>query len=833
MRDGGLRLFLDLRACQSAGGGGERGAQALALARELIAAGDGHEVHLALDGGLPARIPELKAAFPDLAPERFAVYGLPWDPASPAAADPWYRHTAAALRWAFFAWRGASVVIESDWTAWPEGCGVASLPQAALTPVVRAATIWPGDPHPGTSVDVCLPPDPSTAGAAAAVAAFGAAVARRRSVHHLSAARPRLAVVSPLPPSASPTAGEAAAVLPALARHYRVDVVAEQEAFSDRWVSEHVAVRSPGWFASNAVRYDRILYFVADDPANAFVVPLLERHPGAVVLRDTRLPLLSGVPGDASRPEGLAADLYDWYGYSALVALRRGGPEGVAEAFPCSAGVVRSAAGLVVGASGDAEDLVGWYGAGLGDDVRVVPPPGSGQDPGAEAVGDSLRRALETFSSSSGQAVYRRLLRDVSAAPPSPAAPGDVLELARAVSAARPRLGARQLLVDISELAVSDFRTGVQRVSRAVLKNLLEDPPCGHRVEPVRGTPRGHRYARRYAQALLELPGQDLDEAPLDPRPGDRFLSVDLSYEMLRHCRGELVRLRDRGVRLDFVVYDMLPVLHPEWFPGEVPRQHLEWLRTAALIADGLVCISATVADELREWLRRERPERATPLDVGYFGLGADLAASAPSIGAGRDRLEAEAFVAARPAFLMVGTVEPRKGHAQALAAFEQLWESGVDCSLLIIGKEGWNVGDLASRLRVHPERGRRLLWLDAASDEVLEAVYPKAAALLAPSEGEGFGLPLVEAAQYGVPIVARDLPVFEEVAGAHAFYFHGRLPEDLAAGVREWLALRDRGEAPESRGMPWLTWAESTGQLVACVLEDGWQARWSPAASA
>jgi hypothetical protein len=75
-------------------------------------------------------------------------------------------------------------------------------------------------------------------------------------------------------------------------------------------------------------------------------------------------------------------------------------------------------------------------------------------------------------------------------------------------------------------------------------------------------------------------------------------------------------------------------------------------------------------------------------------------------------------------------------------------------------------------------------------------------------------------------------LPVFREVAGEHAFYFNGFAPDDLATAVRTWLALWERGAAPRSAGMPWLTWEQSTAQLLDVILNDHWYAQWgsSPA---
>jgi glycosyltransferase involved in cell wall biosynthesis len=173
----------------------------------------------------------------------------------------------------------------------------------------------------------------------------------------------------------------------------------------------------------------------------------------------------------------------------------------------------------------------------------------------------------------------------------------------------------------------------------------------------------------------------------------------------------------------------------------------------------------------------------------------------------------------AAPSFLMVGTVEPRKGHAQALTAFEQLWQHGTAVNLVIVGKSGWLVEKLVARLRAHPELGKRLFWLESISDEYLEQVYGACSCLLAASEGEGFGLPLIEAGRKHLPILARDLPVFREVALSHAHYFHGNSGEALAQAVTHWLELYRQGTHPKSEGMPTLTWQASVQQLLDNVL--------------
>jgi glycosyltransferase involved in cell wall biosynthesis len=117
-------------------------------------------------------------------------------------------------------------------------------------------------------------------------------------------------------------------------------------------------------------------------------------------------------------------------------------------------------------------------------------------------------------------------------------------------------------------------------------------------------------------------------------------------------------------------------------------------------------------------------------------------------------------------------------------------------------------------QLRRHPQAGQRLLWLEDAPDVLLDALYSTSSCLLAASEMEGFGLPIIEAAQHGLPVLARDIGVFREVAQDHAFYFKGVQPADLAAAVQVWSALHSAGLAPDSRKMDWLTWQQSADAL-------------------
>ncbi|MFD2366672.1 glycosyltransferase [Pseudoduganella sp. GCM10020061] len=438
-------------------------------------------------------------------------------------------------------------------------------------------------------------------------------------------------------------------------------------------------------------------------------------------------------------------------------------------------------------------------------------------------VGALYRDAIETFAGHGRFSRYRRLLRDVARSADTGSA--SLPALAAAIALNQPATGPRQLLVDVSALVESDLRTGIQRVVRSVVQELISNPPPGYRVEPVfsYGGNRSYQYARRYTLGALDEHELLLEDAPVELRAGDIFLGLDLFTNGTAQNHQLLQSMRNLGVEVVFVVYDLLPVLRPDVFPFGTEHHFTEFLNTATTVSDGIVCISRAVADELCGWIATHRPPRPTPLQVGWFHLGADIDASAPSAGLPPNAAHVFTEVAARPSFLMVGTVEPRKGHAQALAAFERLWAQGVDVNLVIVGKQGWMVDKLCDQLASHPEKDKRLFWLAGVSDEMLLKLYAASAALLAPSEGEGFGLPLIEAAQHNIPIIARRLPVFQEVAGEHAYYFDGLEPHHLSDAVAAWLELYRAGSAPASAGMRWLTWSDSTRQLLDAVVRKQW----------
>lgn len=451
-----------------------------------------------------------------------------------------------------------------------------------------------------------------------------------------------------------------------------------------------------------------------------------------------------------------------------------------------------------------------------------------------DAVAARYRDAIEHF------AAHGRMAREAevgSALARLPVATDDdLLRTAQALSRNNPSVRQRQLLVDVTAIARNDLKTGIERVTRNIVNEWIRGAIEGVRVEPVRLQGGRYVYARDYTCRLLGIENPGLTDEVVEVDRGDIFFGLDWAADVIPSQVGLFQAWRDRGIKILFAVYDLLPVLKPKAFPAGIETMHATWLRSIASCADGLCCISRAVASELVAWLDTQHIERARPLAVSYFHLGADLDSHAANADLSPSEHQLLDRLAREPTVLMVGTVEPRKGHTLALDAFDRLWKSEAGPNLVIVGKRGWMTDELANRIQKHPQFGRRLHWLSGVSDGHLDRLYQTADVLLAASEAEGYGLPLIEAAQRRLPVIARDIPVFREVAGDAALYFPSGDAGGLARTIDAWFALNENGAAPSPDGIAWQSWKQAAvilGEQMTRPDHAHWLVAWRPGRTA
>lgn len=389
-----------------------------------------------------------------------------------------------------------------------------------------------------------------------------------------------------------------------------------------------------------------------------------------------------------------------------------------------------------------------------------------------------------------------------------------VLDRLRAYADRRACRKIPRLFVDVSVIARNDAGTGIQRVVRALWTELRQIDPRRFEVIPIAGSTR-----RRYRRILPDFLQKPLKRLPwpiggraIRPRHGDVFLGIDLSTHIMPRNSAQVQGWRSAGMRVAVIVYDLLPIRHPEWFNEASAAHFRAWVEELASGSDALACISATVADDVRAWLNEQGSSSVTTHpQISAIKLGATM--RLPTVGLPADWEPTIKWMKAGHSILMVGTIEPRKGHDQALAAFEKLWSDwpDKDWQLLIVGRPGWKTQELQDQLLNHPANGTRMRWIDDASDEYVEQLYAACSGVLVASRGEGLGLPLLDAAQHRKGILARDIPVFREVAPSGVIFFNGDTAEDMATALdacrsQDWTSHLDIGQ---------VSWRETAQQLI------------------
>jgi glycosyltransferase involved in cell wall biosynthesis len=297
-------------------------------------------------------------------------------------------------------------------------------------------------------------------------------------------------------------------------------------------------------------------------------------------------------------------------------------------------------------------------------------------------------------------------------------------------------------------------------------------------------------------------------ELPVRFVPGDVLVIGDQSWNYQSWKAARLARAQ--GAKVILLVYDLIPVRHPEFCNWLFTRVFENWLEKMSGCTDAVACISKATHDDLLQYFNERR--YAGPAVV-HFRLGCDLEAFG-DYGAVRAGLQhfAEGDGAC---FVAVGSVEPRKNYALLIDAFELLWAAGLDVRLVVAGRVNPESAALARRMQEHKEQGGRLLWLQDASDAEVAWMYSTFRALVFPSLAEGFGLPLVEARVLGCPVIASDLKVFEEISDSGVWLFPRHSPSALSALVAQHAVADHR---PQAGFQPAFTWKDSAAQLLNAV---------------
>lgn len=374
----------------------------------------------------------------------------------------------------------------------------------------------------------------------------------------------------------------------------------------------------------------------------------------------------------------------------------------------------------------------------------------------------------------------------------------------------------QQIFFDVTHLYHTGLKTGIQRVVLSLYNELKILAKSHYKVSPVILSSDGGMWHFRYCDLNIGY----IKDGVVVPIAGDIFLGLDLNAQITAPINAGLFRdWKRRGAKIVFTVHDILPITNPEWFPPPVPQAHEEWLSSIIAASDHILSVSETTQKCVMRWVRQEAIE-VHNTKFTWFHHGSDFECNKVFDEECDVDQEITTKIKEKITFLHVSTIEPRKGHWAALDAFDNIWESRDDVALVFVGAQGWMCEKTVSRIKNHPYFNEKLFWLSGISYIYLNAIYESADCLLNPSEGEGFGLSLVEGANKGLPLMVRDIPIFREVAGDRAVYF--RSDQHLPEVIENWLA-NSYQKSKSTRGQPviptnsWRESAQVVWQNVVC----------------
>lgn len=340
------------------------------------------------------------------------------------------------------------------------------------------------------------------------------------------------------------------------------------------------------------------------------------------------------------------------------------------------------------------------------------------------------------------------------------------------------------------------------------------------------------RYSHELAWAISKQPDIELvwiihDERQLDKLPeGDHILVNDPSNviaelslpQKLNKAGAKIVYspffvmgTLGKKYKLILTIHDMIYFKHrtpPQWLPWHVRLGwrlfHLSYLpmRWQLNRADHVATVSQTARQELLDARATNRPITTVPNAVGDSFIAPDT-----------DHARQNNIV-------YMGAFTPYKNVECLIDAIALV----PDVTLHLMGK-------LPPRRRPAieqrlAERGiaNRTILYDGATDSQYRQALAEARCAMSASRIEGFGLPLIEAQQAGVPFVAADTPIFREIGASSVLYFHPDSPEQAAEHIRQLASSAisqqyvKKGRANAAR-YTWQASAEQSIHIARCLI--------------
>ena len=408
-------------------------------------------------------------------------------------------------------------------------------------------------------------------------------------------------------------------------------------------------------------------------------------------------------------------------------------------------------------------------------------------------------------------------------------------------------MSVKRILIGCSGTYIHNLHSGTKRVVRNIVerKDLIEDK-LGVSVIPVMLTKFGYISLDDFLQSQSTANKQSLKEKvqyflAAKLRNDYLYKVVKLLWDMYRRISytifdfieifakkpTKLISLNENDMLLfiqpfkSFIeiikninksnavfvllIHDILPVTNPELCPDSSCANKFFKVFFEKIVP--YVNFLLTISQSEKKIIENYISSIGVNKPIDYFYLGSDLPTNN-----NKDQLLRQEILSFKEKsyFLMVGSIAPRKGYGIAIEAFEYLWKNGFNKTLVIVGGIAWSYSKVLNPILKSPHYNKKLFMFNEANDSELDYLYNNAQALIFAAEREGFGIPLVEAMQKQIPVLASDIDVFREIGNDYPVYFNPKKKDDLIQAIKSF----ERRMQTKNPNGHFLNWDESVEML-------------------
>jgi len=287
----------------------------------------------------------------------------------------------------------------------------------------------------------------------------------------------------------------------------------------------------------------------------------------------------------------------------------------------------------------------------------------------------------------------------------------------------------------------------------------------------------------------------DLDRKPFVKQnliwnPDKDDLLFFQTFSMLDMLGEEKIQTFRKKCKIVISIYDIFPITDPEWFKGLMSESFKRIFGLAWNNADCLIVNCKQTEREIEAYMQNNYKSLGNSDPrikiVNLWGVATPSLETSKKLIVNSKRVS-NLFQNSDPILILVSTVEPRKGHKELIDAATQAWNQGAKFNLLFVGQLGWISKNFKSELEDFLDVEKdRALWFSRVGDEELEKYINSSDLLISPSLGEGYGLPVAEALQRNLPVLANGIDSYKELFEKHVVLYG---PEETYSSLTEALA--------------------------------------------